>query len=330
MRPLRMALRWLGGGALGMVVLLGSFAAPGVAASPDVTASSRLVPSLVRGGAQVGFVTGGREALYTGAWTNESNATITNTMIVVTLPAGSSLLAADPDVCTAPPTGPADPLVVSCPRDNLRSGDTLAQQIFFRARVVAADTQEVVTSFLQGDERASDPNRSHSDTFIAPPRPLTILSRTADAAGACTQPGNPPLATQSGLSSANPLTTAASLTGPTGLFCTPLTLVEQHRSNPTEACGIGATCTVDIALTEVTDATRERPLSSPIQLTFTFLANNRNLTWYKNGVQVADCAGARVLPPGLDACVNSRSKLGSSAVALGVLWRGGPDPSWTG
>ncbi len=118
------------------------------------------------------------------------------------------------------------------------------------------------------------------------------------------------------------------------MFCTPLTLVERHRTNPTEGCGPGAQCTTDLA-----DTTG--PLvSSEIQLTFTFLSGNQNLTWYKNTVPVANCPGATHLPAGLGACVNSRSSAGNDRaddgpsdpdpVTLGVLWRGGPDPTWAG
>lgn len=325
MRRLHTTFRWLGGSAAGVIVLVGLLAAPSGAASPVVATRSDLLPSLESADGPVGFVTGGRKALYTASWTNQSNSTLANPLVAVTLPAGSTVLSADPAVCAAPaPPDPSDPLVVSCPRENLRSGATEAQQIFFRVPVVATETRFVVTSFLKADERTSDANKSHTDTFNAPDRPLAILPVAADAAGGCPQTGDAPLATQSGLSSTNPLVTAAGLTGPTGLFCTPLILLEQHRSNPTEACGVGATCTTDIAITFAP------PVSAPIQLTFTFLANNRNLTWYKNTIPVADCPGATRLPSELDACVNSRSKLGSRAVALGVLWRGGPDPSWTG
>jgi uncharacterized repeat protein (TIGR01451 family) len=322
---MRMIYRGLGGSVLALAVLLGLCVPPSGAASPVVTRTASLVPSLTRDGAEVGFVTGGRKALYTASWTNESNSTITNVTITVRLPAGSTLLSADPAVCSASvPADPAAPVVVTCPRDNLRSGATFTQQIFFRAPEVTVETRSEVTADLQGDERTSDPNREHSDTFAQDPKPLTIVPTAADAAGGCTQLGDPPLGTQSGLSATNPIITAASLTGPTGLFCTPVTLVEQHRTNPTEACGAGAECTTDISTTEAP------AVSAPIQLTFTFVANNRNLTWYKNGAAVANCPGATQLPVGLDACVNSRAKVGSMAVALGVLWRGGPDPFWAG
>jgi hypothetical protein len=308
-----------------MVAALGLAATPSAAGSPVVTTSSDLVPSVTLDGARVGFVTGGRNALYTGSWTNESHATITNSSIAVTLPAGAVLEAADPDVCTAPaPANPSDPVVVTCLRDNMRSGATFTQQILFAPPGVTAEARFTVMSFLQGKERAHDRNKSHTDTFRAPDRLLTILPTTADAAGACTQLGDDPLGTQSGLSAANPLITAASLSGPTGLFCTPVTLVEQHRSSPTEGCGTGAACTVDIATSEAP------PVAAPIQLRFTFQANDQNLTWYKNGSAVADCPGATRLPAGVDTCVNSRSTVGTGAVALGVLWAGGPDPTWTG
>jgi uncharacterized repeat protein (TIGR01451 family) len=60
-------------------------------------------------------VTGGRGALYTTSWTNQSNATLTNTSIFVTLPPGWTLQPADPAVCTAPAANPADPVVVAEP-----------------------------------------------------------------------------------------------------------------------------------------------------------------------------------------------------------------------
>ncbi len=327
----RTTFRLLGCMSMAVIAVLGLSAAPSGAASPNVVPHADIYPRFGTGDQQVGLVTGGRNALYVVSWTNESNPTLTNTTVSITLPPGSAVLSADPDVCTAAtPANPSDPVVVSCPRENLRSGATITQQVYFRAPTVAAETQHVITSFLQGDERANDPNRQHTDTFPAQDRTLRIVPTTGDSAGGCVQFGNGALATQSGLSATNPLITAASLTGPTGVFCTPLILLERHRSSPAEACGAGATCSTDIAVTDAPAG------SAPIQLTFTFVANNRNLTWYKTGdaggpaEAVADCPGATQLPTGLDACVNSRSKPGRMAVALGVLWRGGPDPSWAG
>ena len=70
--------------------------------------------------------------------------------------------------------------------------------------------------------------------------------------------------------------------------------------------------------------------ASPLQLTFTVVANSKNMTWYKDGVSVPDCLNATSLPTGLHACINSRSKPSSTSVRLGVLWQAGPDPRWTG
>jgi hypothetical protein len=323
----RTALRGFGS-ALGVVVLLGLGMAPSVAAGPGVEAHAELVPSLHG----AGFVTGGRNALYTASWTNIGHATFTNVVIIVDLPAGSVVLSTDPTVCTVSAADPSAPVEVTCPRDNLRSGDTFTQQVFFRTPVVSDAVSTEVTSVLKGDERTSDPDREHTDTFTPGPSPLTILPTAADAAGGCVQTGDATLATQGGLSAANPLITMASLTGSTGLLCAPVTLVERHRTSPTEFCGAGATCTTDIAMTGAPE------LPTPIQLTFTFVGNKKNLTWYKTAdepvgspsLPVADCPGATDLPPDLDACVNSRAKVGSTGVTLGVLWRGGPDPSWVG
>ncbi len=109
-------------------------------------------------------MTGGRGALYTASWTNQSNATLTKTSIFVTLPPGWTLRSADPAVCTPPAANPADPIVVSCPRANLSSGATFTQQLSIQAAQATAESQAVATSFLQGDERASDPNQSHTDS----------------------------------------------------------------------------------------------------------------------------------------------------------------------
>jgi hypothetical protein len=299
-------------GVLALAVL--GWATPSGAAGPVVRTSSSLAPS---------FVTIDREALYAASWTNDSTPTLTNTSITVTLPPGSTLLSADPAVCAAAtPASLADPVVVSCPRANLHSGETFSQQLYVRLSQLTAGFD--VTAFLQGDERASDPNKSHTDTFPAPPRSIAVISAASDAAGACTQVGLPAVATQPGASATNRLVTTAALTGATGLFCTPVTLVERHRTDPTEGCGAGDTCTVDLSVTEAPE------VATPIRLGFTFLSTNKNLTWYKNGVAVADCSGATQLPAGLDACVSSRAKQGSGVVSLGVLWRGGPDPTWTG
>src|SRR5438105_738326 len=101
MRRLRMIGRWAGSFALALGVV-GLVAAPGGAASPVITATSALVPSLVQNGIPTGFVTAGRNALYTASWTDQGTSTITNVLVVVTLPAGSAVGSTDPGGCTAP------------------------------------------------------------------------------------------------------------------------------------------------------------------------------------------------------------------------------------
>ena len=317
----RTVFRWLAC-ALGVVVLLGLCTAPSLAASPVVTPASDLVPKLNLAGVDTGFATGGRNALYTASWRDDDHATITNIVITVKLPPGSGVVSTDPAVCTFSPPDPSAQTVVTCLRDNLHSGETVTQQVFFQTPTVSLETSAVVTAQLTGKEQASDTDKSHTDTFPAPERPLTIVPTAGDAAGGCLRPqeGEATLATQDGLSADNPLITEADLTGPTGQFCTPVTLVE-------ESCGGGA-CITDLAKTGAPE------VSAPLQLIFTFVANNRNLDWFKisdtNPVPevVPNCLGATQLPPGLVACVNSRAKVGSMAVRLGVLWGGGPDPTW--
>jgi hypothetical protein len=316
--------RCVGTLALGLAVVVGPMATESGAAS-DVTSSSQLAPDLV---------TGGRTAFYSATWQNDGLPTLTNVVAVITLPAGSAVLSATPATCTSASTGGTDPVVVSCPGANLRSGASLTQQLLVQTPTVAASTSATVTAVLRADEKGSDTERAHTDTFPAPDRSFTLVPGTADAAGGCLRDGDPALQTRSDLGATNPLITAARLAGSSGQLCVPLTVRERAASSPTEACGARATCTTDIATTEYIPVTSQ-PLASPVQLTFTVVATNKNMTWYKAvpgqpGVAVQDCLGASALPTGVPACVNSRSKPTSMSVRLGVLWQAGPDPTWRG
>jgi hypothetical protein len=216
--------------------------------------------------------------------------------------------------------------VVTCPQPNLAGGAALTQQL-----LVTMYGSGLVTASLIGDERTNDQNKSHTDTFPAPDQPVNVVDGPADAAGGCIKNGDQTLATRDGLSTSNPLITTAALTGPSGVPpCVPVTVQERPATSSTDSCGPGATCTTDVAVTDYVQISTVSP-SSPVQLTFTVLSSNKNLTWYKNGSVVPDCAGATDLPgTAVNACVNSRSKTGSTSVRLGVLWKAGTDPNWRG
>jgi len=310
--------RCVGAVALAVVAMVGPLATPSGAANSDVPASSVLAPPLL---------STGRTAFYSATWTNQSRSTLANSTVVITLPAGSAVLSADPPVCTVSML--ADSVVVTCPRDNLASGAGVTQQLLVRVPTVTVATSRMVTAQLTADEGGSDRDKSHTDTFRAPDRTFTIVPGDADAAGGCLRNGEAPLATRPGLAATNPLITTAAPAGSSGLVCVPVTVQERAATSPTEACGIGATCTTDIAITDFVSIASQLP-SPPLRLTFTVVANNKNLTWYKNGVAVADCAGATSLPPGVGACVTGRSKPSSKSVQLDVLWQTGVDPTWRG
>jgi hypothetical protein len=307
--------------ALALAAVVGPLATASGAADSVVTSSSVLAP---------GLVSTDRTAFYAATWTNQSRSTLTNPDVVITLPAGSALLSPDPPVCTASsPAGPSGRVVVDCPRENIASGASVTQQLLVQVPAVTAAASTAVSADLTADEGGSDRNKSHTDTFPAPDRTFTIVPGDADAAGGCLRNGEAPLATRPGLAATNPLITTAALAGSSGLVCVPVTVQERAGTSPTEACGVGATCTTDIAITDFVSIASQLP-SSPLRLTFTVLANNKNLTWYKNGVAVADCAGATSLPPGVSACVTGRSKPSSKSVQLDVLWQTGVDPTWRG
>ena len=310
--------RCIGTVALALAAVVGPLATASGAADSVVTSSAVLAPSLV---------STDRTAFYSATWVNQSHSTLANPEVVITLPAGSAVVSADPPVCTV--SVPSGPVVVTCPRDNLASGARVTQQLLVRVPAVTVSTSTAVTADLTADEKGHDSDKSHTDTFPAPDRMLAIVPGDADAAGGCLRDGEAPLATRPGLAPTNPLITTAALAGSSGLVCVPVTVQEKAAKSPSKACGVGATCTTDIAITDFIPITY-RPPSSPLRLTFTVVATNKNLTWYKNGVPVADCARATSLPPGVSACVTGRSKQGSKSVRLDVLWRAGVDPTWRG
>jgi uncharacterized repeat protein (TIGR01451 family) len=313
MRSWKRTQRSLGVPALVLAVVLAPLATASSAAADVVTSTSQLAPSLL---------SVGRTAFYSASWTNAGTATMTNPVAVITLPAGSVLVSPAPPVCSADVSGS----VVSCPQRNLAGGASVTQQLLVR---MFGSGQ--VTAVLRADESTNDQNTSHQDTFPAPDQSVAVVGPAADAAGGCLKNGDQPLATRDGLSTANPLITTAVLTGPSGVpVCVPVTVKERAATSSTDACGQGATCTTDVAVTDYVPVSTQSP-SSPVQLTFTVLANTKNLTWYKNGSPVPDCLGATNLPgPTVNACVNSRAKTSSTSVRLGVLWRAGIDPSWRG
>lgn len=310
--------RCVGTVALALAAVVGPLATASGAADSVVTSSTVLAPSLV---------STDRTAFYSATWVNQGPSTLANPEVVITLPAGSAVVSADPPVCAV--SVPSGPVVVACPRDNLTSGATVTQQLLVRVATVTVATSTAVTADLTADEGGSDRNKSHTDTFPAPDRMFTIVPSAADAAGGCLRDGEAPLATRPGLAPTNPLITTAALAGSSGLMCVPVTVQERAPASPSEACGAGATCTTDVAITDFVPIASQPP-SSPFRLTFTVVANNRNMTWYKNGVAVADCARATSLPPGVSACVTGRSKPSSKSVQLDVLWRAGVDPTWRG
>ena len=309
--------RCVGSLALALAAVVGPMATQSSAASSVVTASSVLAPNLV---------STNRAAFYSATWNNQSPSTLSNPDVLITLPAGALLLSAAPSTCTT--SGGSGPVLVTCQEPNLAGGASLTQQLLIQVPATASTTA-TITAAMTADEAGNDQNKSHVDTFPAPPQTFTVVAGDADAAGGCLRDGETPLATRPGLAATNPLITTAALAGSSGQICVPVTVQERAAKSPTEACGTGATCTTDIATTDFVPISTQQP-NSPIALTFTVVSNNKNITWYKNGIPVVDCAGATSLPAGVNACITARSKPTAKSVELDVLWRAGVDPTWRG
>ena len=95
--------RCIGTVALALAAVVGPLATASGAADSMVTSSAVLAPSLV---------STDRTAFYSATWVNRSHSTLANPEVVITLPAGSAVVSADPPVCTvsgrrAPSSSPA-------------------------------------------------------------------------------------------------------------------------------------------------------------------------------------------------------------------------------
>ena len=116
-------------------------------------------------------------------------------------------------------------------------------------------TSMAVTADLTADEGRRDRDKSHTDTFPAPDRMFTIVPSDADAAGGCLRDGEAPLATRPGLGTDEPADHDRRA-GRAAVDFVPVTVQERAATSPSEACGTGAICTTDLAITE---SSRSRP-----------------------------------------------------------------------
>lgn len=306
-------------------VLVGALVAQG--GQPDLATTESVAPNPVESG---------QDTLYTVSYENNSGATLSNSSIVITLPAGTAFKAAAPDVCTAAAPAANGTIAVKCPRGLMPAGTLFAQQVVFSAPIVPTGTKEItVTSLLKFNERDNDGDTGpkHDDQWAAKDVTTVVHADSDDLVGKCASKNGETMSTQGGSTSrGNPQITGAVVpANEEGQLCSPVVLreVPAESSEAAGACPTGATCTTQVSITASPEfATNPVQLSFKLDSSFFGRAPDpATFKWYKNGVLVPNCTTPGELGP--DPCITTRARHGQKGIELGVLWSGN-DPSWVG
>lgn len=290
-----------------------AFAAVGRADDPRFDqVDSSLGPNIVNSGATV---------LYKAQWHYIDNQTLTHASVVITVPAGWTLVSpSDPTGCTQAQPG----AIVTCARGTIRQGDFIKQSVELTATASTVPVTQTVSSALLFYEGPPNPGRAQS---VSPPdRTTTVISADQtvepNRAGKCLDQ-NETVSTAPGVGGSS-----SSARGPfTPELCTPVSLVENARTNPNDAClPAPYECVADIVTTDA-------PVGSatdPIKLTIVFYG-----TQLGNLPLIFSSGTTRTVPACPDpatAVPDDPCYFGHVARMRSVTWSvnwSGVDPGWT-
>jgi len=287
-----------------------AFAVAGRASDPRFDSSASLAPSPVDAGSNV---------LYKAQWIYLDNQTLTHPSLETTVPAGWTLVDAAPDVCSQLGN------IITCPIATIRAGAVVNQEV--ELHTDADLGSQAVTSQLVFYEGPRNPGRlnhvPNDDNALTSTNVISAdETQEPNRAGKCVGEGGGAVFTAIGVGGS---ATNADVP-PTTELCTPVSIEENGRSNPTEACLVGFVCQTDIVTTNAGDV----GTANPIILTLTFygqgLNTNLPLVFISNAAagQVQDCAGAGATP---NPCIES-SRARQQSLKRVVRWSG-LDPTWT-
>jgi hypothetical protein len=207
---------------------------------------------------QPGFVNLGQDVLYKAQWQDNDNRTFTHAQVQITVPdAAWQLVSSKPSGCRQNGT------LITCPWDTLRFGDVVKQEV--RLTPSAVGDHQLVQSLLSFYEGERNPGRQNR--LGAPDRFVDVFSQTAspDKAGGCAGNGDH---VKTAPGSGNSETDA---TAPlTSELCTPITIVEQPRTDPTQFCLEGRECVTDLVTTDAVET------GDPIKLKLLFRGTGLN------------------------------------------------------
>jgi hypothetical protein len=286
----------------------GAFAVVGRADDPRFHTQASIGP---------GFVDANSNVLVKASWLYLDTRTLNHVSVRFTLPAGWSLVEAAPALCTQ--TG----AIVTCPRDRIRPGDPALEQDVELQTSAALGDKPVLADllFAEGPE-----NPGRIDTVHALPTPhaeVISTTNTPNKIGKCVSPAGATVATDVGVGNSETTATVPA----SDELCTPFSIDENVRQNPTEACIPDYTCTLDIVSTD----SAVFPATDPIKLKIIFHGQQIGLlplifTSTTRKIPVAECPNDNVAAP--DPCWSDRRAQGNK-LTYSVNWTGA-DPTWTG
>lgn len=258
-----------------------------------------------------GFVDGGSDVLVKASWHYIDSRTLTHSSVRFTIPTGWALAAADPVGCTQ--TG----ITVTCAWGTIRQGDTISQSV--RLTTDADLGTATVRSDLLFYEGPGNPGRVN----LVPALPVStdvISAGDPNKVGKCVGGGS--VSTDAGVGGSD---TSATVPNSDEL-CTPISISERVRQNPTEACLPGIQCVLEIVTTD----SAQFPASTPIKLKIVYRGmgiSNLPLIFTSAVLQtqVPACTGPGATP---DPCFTDR-RARQQSVTWFVNWSG-LDPGWTG
>jgi hypothetical protein len=289
-----------------------AFAAVGRADDPRFDpVTSSLGPSPVSVGASV---------LYKAQWHYIDNQTLTHANVVITVPAGWTLVSpSDPTGCTQSQSGAP----VTCDRGTLHQGDLVTQSVELTTAASSVPVTQIVSSSLNFYE--GPPNPGRAQRVPAPDAFTMVISADQtvepNRAGKCLDQGET-VATAPGVGGSS-----SSARGPfTQALCTPVSLEENARANPSDACLPSPyQCVTDIVTTNAPFVSTTNPIQLTIVFYGTSLSNLPLIFTSQTQGTVPQCTNSGTAAP--DPCY-----FGHVARMRSVTWSlnwSGIDPSWT-
>ncbi len=264
-----------------------------------------------------GIVDAGSSVLVKAQWHYIDNRTLVHTSVRFTVPDGWTLIDQDPAVCTQP-----NSTTVSCDWGTITNGALISQSVELQTDGdLGLATVESDLIFYEGPR-----NPGRINIVPAPDGTTDVISadptEEPDRVGKCVGSDGGTIQTEPGAGDSETVADVPE----TDELCTPISISERPRQNPTEECLPGFTCVTEI----VTTNAALFPITTPIKLRIVFRGTGLNnlpliFTSETDQLEVPECTGSGATP---DPCFTDHLARQRS-VTWFINWSG-RDPGWTG